>query len=83
MVSDGIVDLVSCYRAAARERKPDAAFYEYVLQQTGSDPSEMEIVFLDDKLENVEAAKRAGLYGVQFTKEVDAVAEIDKVFFGK
>ena len=43
----------------------------------------MEIVFLDDKLENVEAAKRAGLYGVQFTKEVDAVAEIDKVFFGK
>ena len=38
--------------------KPDADFYEKVLQDSGEDPSKS--LFLDDLAPNIEGARRAG-----------------------
>ena len=45
--------------------KPDPAIYHLVLQRYAITPSQA--VFIDDKLENVEAARHVGLHGVHFT----------------
>ncbi|KAF9468723.1 HAD-like domain-containing protein [Collybia nuda] len=50
--------------AAARARKPDAEFYQHVIAESGLEPAAT--VFVDDKSENVEAAKEAGLQGIQY-----------------
>jgi putative hydrolase of the HAD superfamily len=45
--------------------KPDREIYEAMAHALGAAPAE--IVFIDDRLENVEGAERAGLAGVHFT----------------
>ena len=54
-------EFYSCFVGAA---KPHAAFFERVIAQLGCDPSA--VLFLDDRLENVEAARQAGLNAMQF-----------------
>ena len=49
---------------AVGERKPCLGFYQHVLKETNIDPSQM--IFVDDKLENVESARSLGLHGVIF-----------------
>ena len=44
-------------------RKPDAACYNHVVDELSNYPSRM--LFLDDRLDNVEAAKKAGMKAVQ------------------
>lgn len=44
--------------------KPDPAIYQLLLQRYSIDPARA--VFIDDKLENVEAAQRLGLHGIHF-----------------
>ena len=44
--------------------KPDPAIYTYTCDKLGVTPTET--LFLDDKLENVEAARRVGLNALQF-----------------
>ena len=44
--------------------KPDPAIYELLLQRYSITPSRA--VFIDDKLENVEAARHLGLQGIHF-----------------
>ena len=44
--------------------KPDFAIYKYALEKLDVLPSEA--VFIDDKLENVEAAQRVGMEGIVF-----------------
>jgi len=44
--------------------KPDPAIYELLLQRYSITPAQA--VFIDDKLENVEAARRLGLHGIHF-----------------
>jgi putative hydrolase of the HAD superfamily len=44
--------------------KPDPAIYIYTCEKLGIAPAEA--LFLDDKLENVEAARRTGLNALQF-----------------
>lgn len=46
--------------------KPDPAIYELLLQRYSITPAQA--VFIDDKLENVEAARRLGLHGIHFTE---------------
>jgi HAD superfamily hydrolase (TIGR01493 family) len=46
-------------------RKPDAAFYTLVLQRIGL-PAE-NIFFVDDKANNVDAARALGIQGVVYT----------------
>ena len=45
-------------------RKPDLPFYRHVLQEINLIPSEA--FFIDDKIENVRAARSLGMTGVQF-----------------
>ena len=49
--------------------KPDPAIYHLLMQRHAVEPSRA--VFIDDRLENVEGARRVGLHGIHF---VDAVA---------
>ncbi|KAL0568899.1 hypothetical protein V5O48_013069 [Marasmius crinis-equi] len=50
--------------AAVGERKPDAEFYRHVLEATGAEPTRT--VFVDDKLENVLAARSFGIHGIVY-----------------
>ncbi|KAG6845464.1 hypothetical protein H0H87_008824 [Tephrocybe sp. NHM501043] len=52
--------------ASARERKPNIGFFEYVVKQTGVDPSR--IIFVDDKLENIVTARSFGMHGINFAQ---------------
>ncbi|MEU1721368.1 HAD family phosphatase [Nonomuraea sp. NPDC005692] len=45
--------------------KPDREIFDEVARELAADPSE--IVFIDDRAENVEGAERAGMTGVLFT----------------
>lgn len=45
--------------------KPDPAIYQTLIKRTGMQPHEL--LFIDDKFENVEAAKKCGLSAIQFT----------------
>ncbi len=54
-------EFYSCFVGAA---KPQARFFEKVVAQLGCDASA--VLFLDDRVENVEAAKQAGLNAVVF-----------------
>ena len=51
--------------------KPDAEIYKQVLRLLKAKPKE--VVFIDDKLKNVEAAKSIGINGIVFNK--DTIAE--------
>lgn len=46
--------------------KPDPAIYQLLMQRYTIAPSRA--VFIDDKLENVEAARHLGLHGIHFTE---------------
>lgn len=49
--------------------KPDAAIYRLLLDQFNLDPAET--VFIDDKIENVDAARKLGIHGIHFTSPRD------------
>lgn len=64
--------------AAAHERKPNLAFFQHVLNETGVDPSRT--VFVDDKVENVVSARSFGLHGVVFTSLDEVVQQLRAAF---
>ena len=66
--------------AALGERKPDLAAYEKVIAETGIDPSTA--VFVDDKMENVEAARSLGIHGIVFDKQEGVFAAALRKIFG-
>ncbi|XP_076903939.1 flavin mononucleotide hydrolase 1, chloroplatic-like [Bidens hawaiensis] len=49
---------------AIGKRKPDPQFYSEVLQHLDTEPQNC--VFIDDRLKNIDAAKEAGINGIQF-----------------
>ncbi len=57
-------------------RKPDSEIYQFVLQD--SNLSAEESLFIDDKIENVEGAKQAGLNAYHHNPEQD----IEDIIFG-
>lgn len=57
--------------------KPDAGIYEYLLKEYGLTASEC--VFLDDREENVEAAKALGMEGIVFRDYEQASGELEKL----
>jgi epoxide hydrolase-like predicted phosphatase len=57
--------------------KPDARIYLRTLQRLGVQPEEA--VFMDDKMENVEAARQLGMHSIHFENTEQALAEIQKV----
>ena len=54
--------------------KPDARIYQLALMRLGVQPHE--VVFVDDKERNVEAAGRLGIYTVHFKNTAQAITEI-------
>lgn len=56
------------------EEKPDESFFKVILEAEGFKPEEA--FFVDDRLENVEAAKRVGINAVTFT----SAEELKKVW---
>ena len=62
------------FSAGARERKPDIAFYEHVIEQTRIDPSCT--IFVDDKIENVLSARSFGMHGIVFDDQAKVVQQI-------
>lgn len=47
------------------EEKPDESFFKVILEAEGCKPEDA--FFVDDRIENVEAARRVGITAVQFT----------------
>jgi FMN phosphatase YigB (HAD superfamily) len=60
-------------------RKPNLGFYHHVLKETGGDP--LVSAFVDDKAENVLAARSVGMHGVVFDR-VDNVRQALLHLFG-
>ena len=60
-------------------RKPEAGFYEFVLREIGLEGRAADVIFVDDKLENVEAAKAQGLHAVQFKSATETGAEVRRL----
>ena len=60
------------------ERKPDLAAYEKVVREADIDPATA--VFVDDKVENVEAARQLGIHGIVFEKQEGVFQALRKIF---
>lgn len=58
-------------------RKPDAECFEFVIDEIDLYPSRM--LFLDDRLENVQAAKKAGMKSFQIQQPDKQLSEIFQV----
>ncbi len=54
--------------------KPQAAFYEYILEQERCVPAQA--IFIDDLQKNVEAARRLGIRAFHFTDEKNAQSAV-------
>ncbi|MEV0622797.1 HAD family phosphatase [Nonomuraea sp. NPDC050404] len=54
--------------------KPDREIYDELARDLGTDPAE--VFFIDDRPENVEGARRAGMNGVHFTPGTDLRAAL-------
>ncbi|KAF9078599.1 HAD-like domain-containing protein [Rhodocollybia butyracea] len=50
--------------SAAGERKPNIGYFRHVIERTGADPTRT--IFVDDKLDNVLAARSFGMTGILF-----------------
>ena len=57
--------------------KPDHAIYNTLIERYDLNPSEC--VFLDDKIENIEAARECGLNAIQVTTHEEAVSQLEKI----
>ncbi|KAL2812696.1 hypothetical protein BJX63DRAFT_432398 [Aspergillus granulosus] len=59
-------------------RKPDLEFFRHVLQEisTGAE----DVVFVDDKLENVISARSLGMHGIVFRDKEDVQRQLSNVF---
>jgi putative hydrolase of the HAD superfamily len=61
-------------------RKPERAIYELTCERLGVKPGEA--IFVDDNLDNIEAARDFGLRTVHFVEPWAAIAEIDAILDG-
>lgn len=72
-----IVDLM-LFSAEEGLAKPDPRFYQLALSRLSVRPEEA--VFLDDKSENVDAARALGIWGIRYETNEQAIAEIEACF---
>ena len=57
--------------------KPDREIYELIIDRYSLIPEEC--VFLDDRADNIEAARQMGMHGIVFTTREAALKELDKM----
>jgi FMN phosphatase YigB (HAD superfamily) len=55
-------------------RKPNTDIFEYALKELKASPEE--VVFIDDKEEHLNGARRVGIGTIQFTDTKDAIEQI-------
>jgi putative hydrolase of the HAD superfamily len=72
---DGYVD-AAIYSAEVRLAKPDARIYQLALDRLSVRPGEA--AFVDDMPENVEAARKLGMCGVQFQSTAQTIADVKR-----
>ena len=70
---DGIFDHIFI-SAEVKLAKPDPRIYQHVISELQQDPSEM--IFVDDFIENVKAAKAEGLNAIHFRYRDQALNEL-------
>jgi putative hydrolase of the HAD superfamily len=70
---DGIFDHIFI-SAELKIAKPDPRIYQHVIKELRQDPSEM--IFVDDFIENVEAARAEGLHAIHFRSREQALNEL-------
>lgn len=56
--------------------KPDIKIYQVVVHRLGINPGE--IIFIDDKIENVESAQLLGMHAILYKDNAQAIAAIQK-----
>lgn len=64
----------SCYM---HMKKPDPVIYKRVVKSMGVKPEDS--IFIDNLIENVVGAKRAGIYGVHFISNKKLIADLKKL----
>lgn len=74
-----MVDL-AIYSHEEGVHKPDPRIYAIAIERLGVAPGE--IVFLDDRPENVDAARAAGIQAVLFTSTAQTIADIEALLRG-
>ncbi|KAI9735009.1 MAG: hypothetical protein M1834_002092 [Cirrosporium novae-zelandiae] len=57
--------------------KPELQFYRYVLRATDTAPQEA--VFVDDKADNVLAARSLGIHGIQFDNSANVLRQLQNI----
>ncbi|MGE5223428.1 MAG: HAD family hydrolase [Omnitrophica WOR_2 bacterium] len=67
--------------AEVRLAKPDPRIYELAVDRLGVKPEEA--VFIDDFIDNVKAARDAGLYAIQFINNAQTTGELRSLLEGK
>ncbi len=68
------VTIISC---EVKLLKPDKAIYQLALERMGIQPNEM--VFVDDRIENIESAAEMGIHAIQFKETEQVIAEIKQL----
>jgi len=69
---------VRTYSCTVRATKPDRAIYDACVQGLGVIPPE--IVFLDDRPENIEAAAKLGIHGLLFESPERALLDLSRQY---
>ena len=69
---DGVI-----FSCEVQQIKPEAPIYKTLLNRFGLKPEES--VFLDDRLENCEAARKLGIHAIQFQNLKQAAKELEKL----
>lgn len=62
----------SCFMGVS---KPDAAFWQIIMEAEKAEPSQC--IFIDDKLENCQAAQRLGIKSIQFTDALTLAKQLN------
>jgi FMN phosphatase YigB (HAD superfamily) len=75
-VNEGVFDVI-VYSAEEGICKPNAEIYCRALGRLGVAPHEA--TFVDDRIKNVEGARRLGIHAFQFTDSVAARREIERL----
>lgn len=57
-------------------QKPDPKYYKKMLQELGTSPND--VVYIDDKLENVQSAGRLGINSIHFKSKEQLVKDLSK-----
>lgn len=65
-----------CYSHRIGSRKPDLETFNYILDLAQINPQET--IFIDDTVEHVEGAKKAGIQGVLHDPKTEIILQLDK-----